>query len=299
MAVYKKTYRRYDGPLTPSWSRFLILSRYSFDEMRQKRFFGLFLIAAMVWPIVCALTIYLHHNLGALRILDLDASKIITIDAKFFLFYLGFQSMLAFFLTAFVGPGLVSPDLANNALPLYLSRPFSRAEYVLGRMTVLLSLLSVFTWVPGLLLFALQSYLEGAGWLFDNVRIAGAVFAGAWIWILILSLLALAFSAWVKWKPFAGALLFITFFVGAGMANAANQILNTRWGHLVNLSHLIGTVWLRLFGEPAALGAGAVFFRVQPGGETPLWAAWGALFGLCAICLRLLSKKVRGMEIVR
>jgi hypothetical protein len=40
--------------------------------------------------------------------------------------------MLALFLAAFIGPGLISPDLHNNALSLYLARPFSRAEYVLG-----------------------------------------------------------------------------------------------------------------------------------------------------------------------
>jgi ABC-2 type transport system permease protein len=299
MAVYKKSYRPYEGPLTPGWSRFLILSRYSFEEMRQKRFFGLFLMGAMIWPIICALTIYLNHNLSTLKILGLEPEKLIAIDARFFLFYLGLQSQLAFFLTAFVGPGLVSPDLANNALPLYLSRPFTRSEYVLGRISVLLVLLSVFTWVPGLLLFALQSYLEGATWFAGNLRIAGALFAGSWIWILILSLLALAFSAWVKWKPLAGALLFITLFVGAGFANATNQILDTRWGHVVNLTHLIGTVWLNLFGEPNRLGAGAVFFRVQPGAEMPLWTAWAALFGFCAVCLHLLSKRIRGMEIVR
>ena len=57
------------------------------------------------------------------------------------------------FLTAFVGPGLVSPDLANSALPLYFCRPFSRAEYVLGKCAVSVQLLSLITWVPGLILF--------------------------------------------------------------------------------------------------------------------------------------------------
>ena len=73
--------------------------------------------------------------------------------------------MLALFLAAFIGPGQVSPDLANNALSLYLARPFSRVEYVLGKMSVLLMLMSLMTWVPGLLLFALEGYLEGWQWM--------------------------------------------------------------------------------------------------------------------------------------
>ena len=88
-------------------------------------------------------------------------------------------------------------------------------------------------------------------------------------------------------------------FLGAGFGNAFNEILNTKWGHLVNLTHLMGTVWLWLFGEPVSVGAGAVFFRVQPGGDIPIWTVWGALIGLCLICLYLLAKKIRGMEIVQ
>ena len=72
--------------------------------------------------------------------------------------------MLALFLAAFVGPGQVSPDLANNALSLYLARPFSRAEYVLGKMSVLVILLSLMTWVPGCCCSACRAtWKAGAG----------------------------------------------------------------------------------------------------------------------------------------
>jgi len=38
MAVFKHAYKGYDGPLTPTWSRFLTLPRYAFEEMSRKRF---------------------------------------------------------------------------------------------------------------------------------------------------------------------------------------------------------------------------------------------------------------------
>ena len=100
----------------------------------------------------------------------LNVGNLIDINPRFFLNFLGWQSMLALFLAAFVGPGQISPDLANNALPLYLARPFSRAEYVLGKLSVLLILMSLMTWVPGLLLFILQAALEGNGWFGQNLR---------------------------------------------------------------------------------------------------------------------------------
>jgi ABC-type multidrug transport system fused ATPase/permease subunit len=136
--------------------------------------------------------------------------------------------MMAFFLAAFVGPGQVSPDLANNALPLYLARPFSRAEYVLGKMSVLLILMSHHDLDPRPAALR-PARLPGRRRL-DRPEPAhrGGIFFGAWIWILLLSLLALALSAWVKWKPMAGALLFGVFFVAADSAGhqrrAAHQL---------------------------------------------------------------------------
>ena len=90
-----------------------------------------------------------------------------------------------------VGPPLVCTDLSHNGLPLYLARPIRRWEYVLGKASVLVILLSAVSWIPLLLMFFLQAYLAGNGWLWDNLRIGAGIFVGSWIWILVLSLLAL------------------------------------------------------------------------------------------------------------
>src|SRR5471030_1196758 len=190
---------------------------------------------------------------------------------------LGWQSMMALFLASFTGPGQVSPDLANNALSLYLARPFSRVEYVLGKMTILMVLMSLMTWVPGLLLFGLQGYLEGWQWMKGNARIASGIFFGAWVWILLLALLALALSAWVKWKPAAGALMFGVFFVAGGFGATINAVLRTKWGHLFNISELIGSIWVQLFEGQTHTTNGAVFFRVIEGEEIALWCCWASL----------------------
>jgi len=160
MAVYKKTYRPYEGELTSSVSRFLVIPRYAFEDLHRSRFLTIFFIGSFIYPLISALIIYVQHNASVLSLLGAQgANRLISINVVFFLSLLGWQSMLALFLAAFIGPGQISPDLANNALALYLARPFSRKEYVLGKMTVLMILLSLMTWVPGLLLFGLQGYL--------------------------------------------------------------------------------------------------------------------------------------------
>src|SRR5258706_1922963 len=123
MAVYKRTYHGYDGPITSERWRFLVLPRYTFDEMRKnKRLFNFFMFC-FAWPVVSIFFIYLNHNLSLLRMLRINSSQVLQIDAKFFLIYLGIQSMLAFFVAAFSGPALVAPDVANNAIPLYWPVP--------------------------------------------------------------------------------------------------------------------------------------------------------------------------------
>jgi ABC-2 type transport system permease protein len=300
MAVYKKTYRPYDGQLTSSLSRFLVIPRYAFEEMQKSRFLTIFFLASFIYPLVCALIIYVQHNVSALNLLGLqNANRLISINVTFFMSMLGWQSMLALFLASFTGPGQVSPDLANNALSLYLARPFSRVEYVLGKMTILVTLMSLMTWVPGLLLFGLEGYLEGWQWVKDNARLASGIFFGAWVWILLLALLALALSAWVKWKPAAGALMFGVFFVAGGFGATINAVQRTRWGHLFNISELIGSIWVQLFEGDNHITNGAVFFRVIEGQELPLWCCWASLAVLALICLYMLARKIRGAEVVR
>ncbi|MFN2456534.1 MAG: hypothetical protein ABR577_20275, partial [Pyrinomonadaceae bacterium] len=109
--------------------------------------------------LVEAILIYLHHNVNALAILRVNVRELLPIDEFFFQTFVSIQASLAFFVTLLIGPPLVARDLRNNALPLYLCRPFTRAEYVLGKMSVLLILLSAITWIPQLLLFCFQAYL--------------------------------------------------------------------------------------------------------------------------------------------
>ncbi len=234
--------------------------------------------------------IYVRHNLDVLNAFQIPVDELLVINAEFFAALMGIQSMLAFFMAAVVGPGLVSPDLTNGALPLYLSRPFSRTEYVLGKFAVLGVLLSLITWVPGMLLFLMQSSLEGSAWFFSNLQIRGAIFTGAWVWILTISLLALALSAWVRWRPVAIGMTFGVFFVAAGFGGAFNGILGTDWGLMMVLPVVMTTIWQWLF--IGAVAAGNFY-------PLPLWSALLSLAIAWSVSLVLLSRKIRAYEVVR
>lgn len=287
MAVYKRSYRGYAGVYTPAWSRFLILPRYAYRTLFRSRFLTGFMMLCLFVPVVYAALIYIANNLDFLARFQIGGNRpLLEINAKFFYYFLDIQGVMAVILTTFVGPSLVSPDLVNNGLALYFCRPFSRAEYVLGKMWALGFLLSSITWIPGLILFGLQSSLAGKQWFTSNWNIAWSLFAGGMFWILVLSLLALALSAWVRWRIAAGALLLGVFFLGAGFGHAINSVMRTNNGYLIDLGNLIAVVWGQLFG---------VDTRVP----IPPEQAWAALLAVCGLCLYLLARKVRAYEVVR
>ncbi|MBM3760663.1 MAG: hypothetical protein FJW36_10500 [Acidobacteria bacterium] len=286
MAVYKRTYTTYAGPLTPPRTRFLVLPRYCYERLFQSRFLTGFLVACFFFPLGCAGYIYLVNNLSVFTSMGVPAPEFLKIDSSFFRFLMNFQGAMAYILTALIGPSLIAPDLANNALPTYFSRPFSRTEYVIGKVSVLFILLSIITWVPGVLLFILQVSQAGGDWLSNNWFILRAVVLGQVAWILLLSLLSVALSAWVKWKVVAGALILGVFGIGAGLAGIINSILRTDYGAMIDLSRIMYTIWSDQLNIETSTG-------LEP------FEAWLSFIAVCVICLLMLERKIRPKEIVR
>ena len=281
-----------------------MIPRHAFRDVFKSKLFTAFFVVCFIPLLLEAILIYLHHNVNALAILKVNVRELIPIDASFFQFFVNFQAALAFFVTLLVGPPLVSRDLRNNALPLYLCRPFSRAEYVLGKMSVLLILLSAITWIPQLLLFAFQAYLEGASWFVGNLWIAGAILILSVVWILVLALISQAVSAVLKWRVIASASLLGIFFIPSVFGEAVNNLFFTRWGSIISPIAMMKNVSSGLFGTFVRASVHYTDWDGRVGheivaNEPPLVAAWFVLFLVCVICLALLSRKVKAYEVVK
>jgi ABC-2 type transport system permease protein len=248
----------------------------------------MFFMACFFYPLGCVGYIYLANNLSILSSFGIPTplGQILKVEPSVFLYFCWVQAAFTYLLTAFVGPNLISPDLVNGAMPLYLCRPFSRTEYIVGKMSVLVFLLSLVTWVPGLILFVIQASLAGWEWTRANFWIAGSIFVGLAVWILLLSLLALALSAWIKWKIAAGGLVLGVFFAGAGFGTALNNVMRTKYGTLLNLTEVMFTIWSKLFRWPADTGIS-------------LESAWICVGVVAAFCLWLLARRVRAFEVVK
>jgi ABC-2 type transport system permease protein len=286
MAVYERSWKRYTGSLTPLRSRFLVVTRYAIADAFASRLFTAFYALCFLPSLAGIFFIYLSHNVSLLERLGMPPDLMNVLTAQFFMILFSWQAVPAFLVTLIVSPSLIAADLSNGALPLYLGRPIDRPDYVLGKAAVLALLLSPMTWVMGLTVFGLQAYLEGGSWWIENYRIGLAYFIGHVTWIVVISMLTLAISAWVRFKPAARGALFGIIFILAGFATAVNGVTGTSWGDLFQLVRAMNSVVLSLFGAPTPSGLPVVF-------------NWLTLIAATLLSIWLLNRKLRAHEVVR
>jgi ABC-2 type transport system permease protein len=194
-------------------------------------------------------------------------------------------------------------------LPLYLCRPLSRAEYVTGKMAVVAVMLSLVTWIPGLLIFFFQASLAGLAWLWANLWMIWAIFFGSLVWIVLLSLLALAVSSLLKWRVVASGALLALFFVPSAFGAIINELFLTRAGNLFSLWAMMNNVWRGLFGLFDRFSGqirGKITTPIYDNEfvdivllEPPLWVSWLLIATVCAVCVWLLARKVRAYEVIK
>ena len=120
----------------------------------------------------------------------------------------------------------------------------------------------------------------------SNLWIAGAIFGGLFLWDVVLSLIALALSAWVKWRIAAGALILGVFFAGAGFGAAINSIVRTKYGGLIDLAQVMSNIWAKMFRDDTVP-------------DIPVADSWVVLALVCALCLWLLARRVKAFEVVK
>jgi ABC-2 type transport system permease protein len=292
MAVYKRTYKAYRGPLTPAWSRFTVLSRYGLKNLFNSRPFTAYTVFCFVPFLGFLIAIYMVHSSTAQLVFGIRVGNGDFVNHLWFFAFLGVQAWMGFLLAAWGGPGMITKDFANHAVQLYLSRPVSRVEYLFGKASVLGILLSLISWVPALFLFFVQAGLEGHGWIWNNLWIAGAIILSCFIGIAIASLLSMAIAVWVKWRIAATALMVAVLFLSPALGTLISVILRTSWGQVVNFPLMIMVIWAHLFRLRPVNPHSPVF-------GVPLWAAWVFALSMCAICFWLLNRKLKAREVER
>ena len=281
MPVYDQGYRRHQARRPLRALRFWPITREALRLLlRRWTLLGLLVLA---WVPVL-------FRAGQIFILTRfpEAQRLAAVDGRLFGEFLNVQILPMLLVTVLGGAGLVAGDLRSGAILVYLSRPLTHRDYVLGKLGVLLALNLAVSLVPGLLLYAFGVSVAPERLLaWSQAWIAPALALYALVLSLVLSLVALALSALSRSARVAGLAFFVVMMaLGAG---------------LTLLELVVRSPALRLlsiWGDLEAVGA-ALFGLAVPG-DSLHWA-WPALAlaGLGLACLAVLRRRVRAVEVVR
>ncbi|MEQ8953986.1 MAG: hypothetical protein RL120_07595, partial [Gammaproteobacteria bacterium] len=147
MAIFAKAYKGYGGPVTAPVHRLLVIFRYALADVFRSRLFVGFYAICFLLPVALLCGLFVYHNLDLLLAFEVDLDDISYIDGSVFAILMQSpQLFLIFVMVMTIGPTMISPDMRNNAMPLFLSRPISRSNYILGKLLVLLFLGSLISW---------------------------------------------------------------------------------------------------------------------------------------------------------
>ena len=197
MPIHTQDYRHWEGTLNPRpHTRWWIIAKAELKLLAQRKIVRLIVaIPPLIYILVHAILIYILNQVAGVEFsFDFD------IDNEFFQKFL-FRitpvpsSFLIALIAIFGGSGLIATDLKNNALSLYLSKPISWIDYLIGKFAVIGILLGCLTLVPGLLLFLEQALLTDTSFLKENYWIPLSIVAYSVLITLSSSLLMLLFSS--------------------------------------------------------------------------------------------------------
>jgi ABC-2 type transport system permease protein len=275
--IHDRGYRRYRGARRASGSTWVVIARTGIRAaLAQRRFVALLLLA---WTpfFVRAVQIYVSANFRRAALLAVSATT--------FRDFLAQQAVFVFFVTIAAGSHLIADDRRANALSLYLSRPLTRAEYILGKAAILIVFLLAVTWLPAMLLLVLQVVFAGPEFIRGHGYLIPAITALSMAQALLSAFAMLALSSLSKNRRFVSVMYAgIIFFTAA-----VSRIVGTMAGRAT-------IAWLSPSGALGVLGD--YIFRVPVERDASLLGASVAIVVTMAVSMTLLGRRVRPMDVV-
>lgn len=278
MPIHDQSYRRYSGDRAAPGAAWGVIAWTGIRGMLSLRLFLVVLLFAWLPFVVRAVFLYLSANFPSM--------DVIAPSAQTFRDFFEQQRFFVFVVTVYVGAGLIANDRRANAFQIYLSKPLTRAEYVAGKLGVLMAFLLFVTWVPAILLLVLQSMFTGSiTFLRENLFLIPAMTIFAFLQVLLASFTMLALSSLSNSARFVGMLY-------AGSLLFTEAIFQTLRG----VTGSTGVSWVSFSANLAQVGD--IVFRMEPRYATPWGVSLLAVMALLGVSVWILERRVRGVEVV-
>jgi ABC-2 type transport system permease protein len=278
MPIHDQGYRRYGGERTATGTAWQVIARAGVRTiLAERKFLGLLLLA---WApfVVRAVQVYIAANF--------QQASFLAPKGETFREFLDQQGIFVFFVTIYVGAGLIAADRRANALQLYLSKPLTRAEYIAGKLAILFLFLVLVTLAPALTLLLVQVAFAGSlTFVRQNLYLLPAITLFSLLQVLLAAFTMLALSSLSKSSRFVGIMYAgLMFFTGALFQAIRGITRSTSFA------------WLSPNDSLEQLGD--VIFRLPPRYDLPPAVAFVVVIGLIALSAVVLGRRVRGVEVV-
>lgn len=216
------SYRNYSGPLLTRAARWWTVAVMGIRLACSKYLFWLLCLLALLPHLVLGLMLYIRSQVsssagnGSLS----GATAPLRYAETFFQAQNG-QMFLLFLVALTLGAGAIASDNQANALLVYLARPITRTDYLLGKWACIFLLLFAVAAVPALLMyvFCLLTFWSD-GFLRNEPSLLGRVLAAAAVPAAIHASLLTGVSAWFKSGRVAGGFYTALYFLSALVAHA-------------------------------------------------------------------------------
>ena len=277
--IHDQSYRRYAGERQPPGRAWSVIARTGMRSMLARKWFiGVLLFA---WLMFIVRTVHLY-----VVTMYPTTGQVLPVDARMFMQFVEQQSIFVFFVTVFVGSGLIANDRRANALQIYLSKPLMRMEYIGGKLLILVTFLLFVTLVPALLLLLMQVLFAGnLDFLRANPYVIPAVILACLMRVAVASFAMLALSSLSKSTRYVAILYTgIIFFTEAMFGVLAVVTGSTR------------VAWVSISANMENVTD--VLFRQSHRYDAPVTVSILVLLGLIVVAISVLERRVRGVEIV-
>jgi ABC-2 type transport system permease protein len=278
MPIHDQGYRRYGGSRAPRGQAWSVITRAGLRTMLAKRMFlGLLLVAWFPF-FVRAVQIYAAANM--------PQAAFLRPTAETFRQFLDQQSIFVFFVTVYVGAGLIANDRRANALQIYLSKPLTRAEYVFGKLAILIAFLLAVTWAPAMVLLLVQIAFAGNfTFLQNNLFLFPAITVFAAVQVITVASTMLALSSLSKSARYVAILYAMVLFFTSAI-----------YGVLYAVTRSSSFSWISLSANLEQVGN--IIFRMPAKYDTPWPVSLLVIVVTVAVCGWVLERRVRGVEVV-
>ena len=279
MPIHDQGYRRYLGSKAAVGKAWQVITRAGVRTVLSKRSFIALMLLAWAPFVVRAVQVYIAANF--------QQASFLAPRAETFREFLDQQGVFVFFVTIYIGAGLIANDRRANALQVYLSKPLTRTEYVAGKFAILFLFLAGVTWLPAILLLIVQTMFAGNfTFVQENIFLLPAITLFSLLQVLVSAMTMLALSSMSKSSRFVGIMYAGLIFFTAAFFQALRGITGR-------------SSWAWLSPTDTLEQIGAYIFRIDPPYQLSPVVAIATVIVLIAGSAWILERNVRGVEVVK